>query len=223
LGENESATVGIGPQRAVKVVREAARSNASVFARQMPRRVRIKLFSTGVGLKEGEADPHWQVVARSDDRNFKRRTAVVTAAAPLGRWLPNDARSQWISTDNGPPNLPNGVTYSFRTTFELVDALPDTAVLWGKFIADNRVKAIRLNGKEVSVPQHDDIPFAPFDHFTEFSVRMGFVEGSNTLEFDVSNGIPAESEENGPMGLRIELSGSVFSGQAGDHWSPERR
>ena len=28
-----------------------------------PKRVPIKLFNTGLGLKEGEPDPHWQIVA----------------------------------------------------------------------------------------------------------------------------------------------------------------
>ena len=68
----------------------------------------------------------------------------------VGTWLPNiPDHSQWISIGNGPPNIPNNVTYTFRTTFQLVGVLPQTAVLQGSFIADNRVKAIRLNGREV--------------------------------------------------------------------------
>ena len=53
----------------------------SDFVRQMPRRVRIKMFNTGMNLKEGDRDPHWQLVARSDDPKFKPRPAVVTETA----------------------------------------------------------------------------------------------------------------------------------------------
>ena len=42
----------------------------------MPKSVPIVLFNTGVGLKEGEPDPHWQVVARSDDPKFKPQPAL---------------------------------------------------------------------------------------------------------------------------------------------------
>ncbi len=143
------------------------------FIRHMPKSLPIKLFSTGLGLKEGDADPHWQIVAVRNDPHFKPQTAVVTAV-PISGWLPNNARlSQWLSTANGPPILPK-VTYTFRTTFELADMAPGTAVLRGKFIADNYVSAIRLNGRQLPVPENSDLP--PFEQFTAFSVAKGFVE-----------------------------------------------
>ena len=94
--------------------------------------------------------------------------------------------------------------------------LPDTAVLRGRLIADNYVTAIRLNGKNLPVPQREE---GVFDLFTDFSAGKGFVQGTNALEIDVHNGGPPESEpdpERGPMGLRVELSGSVMCGQS-DH------
>ena len=63
------------------------------FARQMPRRVPIKLFNTGVGLKEGDPDPHWQLVARSDDPHFKPRPAVVTARPAAARMAAERSRA----------------------------------------------------------------------------------------------------------------------------------
>ena len=77
LGENESARVEVGKDRVARVVREAGQP--SPFVRQMPRRVRIKMFNTGVNLKVGDPDPHWQLVARSDDPKFKPRPAMVTS------------------------------------------------------------------------------------------------------------------------------------------------
>ena len=174
------------------------------FRGQMLRQVRIKVFSTGAGLKEGDPDPHWQLVARNDQPNFKPRPAVVTGVNPR-YYLANDpARSQWISTADGLPKLPGAVTYTFRTTFELADVLPDTAVLQGWFLADNQVRAVRLNGRAVSVPVHGVDP--PFDQLHSFTVRKGFVAGTNVLEINVFN-LPTSWGEGTPMVLLVELEG----------------
>ncbi len=181
----------------------------------MPGRQPIGLFNTGIGIAEGDPDPHWQLVARTDDPNFKPRAATVTCIGEgaFGSWLANDpGRSRWLSTANGPPFVPNGVTYTFRTTFELAGALPQAFVLRGRFIGDNRVDAIRLNGKPVRVPEHGN---DAFDRFTEFSIEKGFVEGTNTLEFDVYNGAPGDGE-TGPMGLRVEWDRSSLTRRPGD-------
>ncbi len=191
----------------------------------MPRRVAIKLFNTGVGLQEGDADPHWQLVARSDDPHFKPRPAVVTWVRP--EFLPNfPRRSQWISAVADMSDLPNGVTYTFRTTFELAaGALPGTAVLRCWSIADNRISAIRLNGKAVPPPEYRNDDF--FDRYKVFWISGGFAEGANVLEIDVYNGSPLDPPENknaGPMALLFELEGSVLScGRPDDPGQPGRK
>ena len=161
-------------------------SKPPAFARQMPKWVRIKLFNTGVGLtKAGEPDPHWQIVARTDDPNFKPRQAVATSV--VSEWLANDSRSQWISlaADSWSPG---NVTYKFRTTFELVGVLPRTAVLRGRLAADDRVRAIYLNGRKVFSPRRSRRRTRlGFVAMQPFSVTDGFVEGTNVLEFDVEN------------------------------------
>ena len=182
LKENESATVAVGRNRTVTVVRETGRPE------RLPPDAQADADRTvqhGPGLKEGEPDPHWQLVAVSNDPKFKPRPAVVSSL-PYGIWLANDPdRSQWISTADGMPDLPHGVTYTFRTTFELADALPETAVLQGWFIVDNYIRAIRLNGQEVPVPEHGDGSNGVFHQFYRFVARRGFVEGTNVLEIDV--------------------------------------
>ncbi len=225
LSENESARVEPNRNHGVKVIRgSSADTQPQGFARRMPRRIPIRLFNTGIELREGDPDPHWQLVARSDQPHFKPRPAVVTAV-DFGFWLANyAARSQWISTDNGPPELPNGVTYTFRMTFELADVPPEGAVLRGRFIADDYVAAIRLNGKQLPVPEHRKaVP--PFDCFSdEFSVASGFVEGANALEIDVVNsGEPSAPRESGHMGLRVELGGSLLLTQSDDRGQPRRK
>ena len=209
LGENESARVAVGTNRVATVVREA--SQPSPFVRQMPRRVRIKMFNTGVNVKVGDPDPHWQLVARSDDPKFKPRPAVVanTIASP---WLSNQSdRSQWISAVGGESVVPDAATYTFRTTFDLTGMRPCTASLLGRFAVDNHIQAIRLNGHNVSVPTHD---YEEFGFFHAFSSDRGFVEGVNVLEIEVKNGMPSSdgsSMSSSPMGLLVELEGSVLS------------
>ncbi len=214
LGVNEWVRVELEQNQVVRVTRGAAPSGR--FARRMPENVPIKLFNTGAGLDEGQPDPHWQLVARSDDPHFKPRAAVV-ATIPAGMWLANElSHSQWIAMSNDSIWAPDNVTYTFRTAFDLADAIAETAAVQGWFIADNYVTAIRINGKDVSVPKRvdADLPFGEFRDFTPFSIKGGFVEGVNTLEIDVRNERPggAGKKTTSPMGLRAELRGFALGG-----------
>ncbi len=218
--KNESARVERGADRAVTVIREARPSNAHAFARQMPRRVAIELFNTGVvGLKEGDADPNWQIVAAAGDPNFKPKQAVVTVVNVVdSNYMANGFRSQWISTAGDMPKLPDKATYTFRTTFELPGLVPGTAVLRGHFIADDILAAIRLNGHPMGVPKHGFGMFGPFLDFEPFTLSDGFVEGLNTLEMDVLNDYSSQGNTSfgdhappNPMLLRVELEGTFTS------------
>jgi hypothetical protein len=173
------------------------------FARQLPQPTPIKLFNTGVGLKEGDPDPHWQIVARSDQIDFKPQAAVVTSHPPV--MLPNDpGRSQWISTAGNMPEVPNDTVYTFRTTFDLAGRSLKDVVLRGRFLVDNHVDAIRLNGRDLHVPEHSCT--SAFNRFQEFIARNGFVEGTNILEIDVYNGdYRLRAPRIGFMGCRVEL------------------
>ena len=104
LGKNESARVVVGKDRVAKVVHSPGQPGE--FVRQMPRRVRIKMFNTGMNLKDGDRDPHWQCVARSDDAKFKPRPAVVTDGRDRRRVTNQSDRSQWISAVGGGGTCP---------------------------------------------------------------------------------------------------------------------
>jgi hypothetical protein len=133
----------------------------------------------------------------------------VTVVDPRN-YLANDpARSQWISTAGDLPKLPRGV-FTFRTTFELADVLPETAVLQGWFLADNYVIVVRLNGAAVSVPEHSSLP--PFDERHSFTIRKGFVAGTNVLEIDVRN-LQTSWGEGTAMALAVELEGFAICRQ----------
>ena len=209
LRANESARVDFDKDGAVTVVRQEGRK--STLLREMPKSVPITLFNTGVGLKEGAPDPHWQIISRSDDPKFQPRPSRVRVAGAAA--LENDpARSQWISLVGGEVKLPEDVTYVFRTTFDLTGMLPSTAVLRGKCIADDRVTAIRLNGRRLALPLQPD--GEPFIYWTEFRAAAGFVKGINVLEVEVLNAGPFSPPSQrhlmkSRMSCRVELEGEV--------------
>ena len=203
--EHGMARVEVGDGQAATVRYTAGKPRA--FVRQIPnfKRIPIRAFNTGINVAEGQADPHWQIVATSNDPHFLARPALVSRADP--GWLDNEpARSQWISLVGDASYVPN-VTYTFRTAFDLTGVRPDTAILRGSFWADDSLRTIRLNGRAMAVRWQDEGEFRT-PHW--FSITRGFVAGTNVLEFDVKNGawgVPDSS--TGPMGLRVELEGSV--------------
>ncbi|MBN1395854.1 MAG: FecR domain-containing protein, partial [Pirellulales bacterium] len=192
-------------------IRRSTMEDSDAISLRPRMRSRIDVFSTGVGLKEGDIDPRWQIVARSDAADFEPRPAAVTSIT-YGTFRVNDpARSQWISVAGDLPDLPP-VSYTFRTTFELNGVSLETVVLQGRFIADNHVDAIRINGRSVPVPDHGYEK--PFYAFHPFAIKDGFVEGTNVLEFEVSNTSPdSRPTLVSPMILRVELYGSAFRGR----------
>jgi hypothetical protein len=196
LTENQSAWIESDGNRVATVSRDAAR--AKTFVRAMPappRRVPIKLFNTGQDVKDGSPDPNWQIVAASNDPAFKPRAAMATK--PLsGSWMANEpGESKWISAVADSSPMPNNATYTFRNSFDLAGLRPQTARLHGQFIADDRVRAIRLNGHNVRVPDHDS---GQSDFFHPFTIGSGFVDGVNVLEIDVENG----RSESSPASVR---------------------
>ncbi len=201
LHENQSARV---EHHAGGITIHRENVPADEFVRLFPRWTPVKVFSTGLSIEEGRPDPHWQLVARSDDPGFKPQAAMVVTLSNRAYEKNAPARSQWISIGSKLPKVPNGVTYTFRTTFELPSA---KAKLSGGFVADNHVGAIRVNGKAMPVPEH---PFSP-PEWRPFVFSEGLVKGLNVLEFDVENGAAWESAETGPMALRVELHCAVLS------------
>jgi hypothetical protein len=219
LTANQWLSVDAGRTPVVSVVRGAP-SGAPLFVRHIPRRVPIQVFATGAGLMTGQADPHWRIVAHSgyshrvpDGPAFQPQAAVVTV--PADTYAADDsARAQWISTAGNLPNLPLGY-YTFRTTFNLADAPPAAAVLRGRFMVDNHLEAIRLNGQPVPVPEHEHLP--PFTQFHAFTITKGFVRGTNVLEIEVFNypaTKPGDPRAPSPMALLVDLKGYTTDGSA---------
>ncbi len=210
LGVNESARVAFDPagkELVINTVRASDQKPVAAFVRGMPKRTPIKLFNTGVGLKKGDTDPHWQIVAVSNDPKFKPHQAVVTYD-PV--WMPtNSARANWISIADNSTDLPHGVFYTFRTTFDLTGLDPKAAILDLRLAVDNHVEAIRLNGRNMSGFTHEYEAF----HFLHpcKTIRHGFVAGVNVLDIQVGNGSPGSGLTASPMGILVELEGFARS------------
>jgi hypothetical protein len=96
-----------------------------------------------------------------------------------------------LTAVGGPPG-----EYIFQTTFDLTAKEVASAELMGRLASDNSVQ-IFLNGVNTEMGASD------FEHFTAFQITSGFVQGSNRLDFVVTN------DDCGPMcvnptGVRVE-------------------
>lgn len=171
--------------------------------------VAIAAASTGVGLELNEPDANWTVSAQRFDgprkQTFKPGPAFVTQLN--NTWLKRDAEdaARWITVKPNNPVMPGSTVHTFATRFDLTGLNPETAKLRLRFIADNRVEQLRVNGLAVDVPDHGQDP--PFSTFTEMTLRHVFLEGINTIEFDVRNILPTDAAS--PTGLIVELRGSA--------------
>lgn len=170
----------------------------------------VELHNTGVDIAVGDDDPHWLVVAGPGGRAELPEPAVL--CLPDERYLPNDpAVSQWVSVRDS-RNAKSDSVYTFQTSFHLDGFDLSTVKLFGRFLADNGIQEVRVNGSPVRVDSWvDNEEGQAFlqPQFRIVNVTGGLVAGVNTIEVDVWNGRfeapPAlrDSPVN-PMALRVE-------------------
>ena len=172
------------------------------------------LFNTGVEsrgqpLSENQVDPHYTFSANPFLPTFAA-TYVATSAGgfPIPPWLPDNRSSAWISATTDTIMPGDAGTYTaYHTRFDLTgsDSGPLSAVIVGRWAADNRGGTILLNGRSAVVPAAAD-----FQTWTYFDLRgVGFNPGRNTLEFRVQNDPDLSQPFPGPnpAGLRVEMWG----------------
>jgi hypothetical protein len=201
LSANESIRVEKPQENAPPViVRQAAKPDQFVRAIPEP----FPLYSTGVGLDRGSADPHWEITAISSDRTFTPRPAVVIV--PPASYIP-DARdkAQWLAEAKVPATMPNACRWTLRTRFDLTGFEPATARIEGRISADNYVVAIRLNGKQVPLPRVPRIQW--FEQRTPIQIKSGFTAGINTVELVIENAVSANPYN--PMAICLEWTGTA--------------
>jgi hypothetical protein len=165
----------------------------------------LELPNTGKGFVIGDEDSNWHITAGPKSIGPWPQPAFVTL--PNVRYLDNaPEKSQWISVKGGARrSAPRNTVFTFDTTFDLTGFDPATVSVVAQILADNGVKAMRLNGKPVSIePWVDNIIGQKFQTFHVVEFRKGFIQGINRIEIDVFNGISVGYRSSNPMALRVE-------------------
>jgi hypothetical protein len=167
----------------------------------------IAIQNTGMALVEGDEDSNWRVTAGPKSILSNGPQFAVVAKAD-GRYLGNDAnRSQWISVSNPvrPGIEPNSLC-TFETTFDLTGYELSTVMVAAQVLADNGVRAVRINGQPVAMKAWElNERDQTFNKFQVVEIKEGFVAGANKVEFDVWNGVDRyKPADPNPMALRVE-------------------
>lgn len=168
----------------------------------------LSLVHTGNnGAGNGTIDPNWTVGGPITGSTY---VIADNGVYPFPKWNGSAAgSSQWISAtaDNVAPSG----TYTFRTSVDLTGLDPATALITGRWAADN-TGYIAVNGTMVGFPPIGGIGNSDTEGFrdwTDFSLSGVFAPGVNTIDFVVDN-----LHDGSPLGVRVELSGAA--GQGGD-------
>jgi hypothetical protein len=143
------------------------------------------LYNTGVDNSgvalvggDGVADLHYQTLASTVPDAVGR--PPVTYRHP--NYAPDDADSRWISYTAVFPPGPSTTTY--RLTFDLTGLDPATALITGRFGADNFV-SLYLNGDDTG-----QFGIEQFPVLKAFTVASGFRAGVNHLDFVITDSGP---------------------------------
>ena len=198
-----------GALQTIKFRRDPAAARLVSFAPLRP----IQIWNTGIGLQEGDNDPHWTVTAGDNQSGPFPRPAIV--CEPHGSYGVNEPqRSQWISVAEGTTSgVPARSRYTFETTFDLTGF--DLKSIWvsGLVLADDGVDEVWMNGSRLNVAPWKDWGYGvTYIRFHPIEIRSGFVPGVNRLAIVVKNETFIFRAERGfdlpetpnPMALRTE-------------------
>lgn len=193
----------------IKFQREASAERLSNFSPLRP----IQIWNTGIGLDEGNEDPHWRVTT-GDDRIKPYPQPAVVGVPHHSYGINEPERSQWISVRRGTTKgVPARSRYTFETTFDLTGFDLNSIWVSGQVIADDGVDEISLNGKRLGIESWTDWTYGiNYVRFRPIEIRSGFVPGVNRLALVVKNETYIEPTDRGfetpdtrnPMALRVE-------------------
>ena len=163
------------------------------------------LYNSGVDdnhalLGAGLLDPHYILTQSADPYYVTPTNAGLYYNAA---YLVEGPSSRWISPDtNGSVHATLDGLYTFLTSFTIPETMDlTTARIDGKWALDNSGVDIRLNGVSLGISNNNG-----FTAFTLFAITNGFISGSNSLEFVISNSPPA-----GATAVRIEMTGMAMT------------
>ena len=171
----------------------------------------ILIYNTGLDnqsypLAPGSTDSHYAVVSAPAGVEATPFAPYIvdTTGYPAPAWLTNNSTSQWISIRSSytiSTQDPVGL-YDYQTTFDLTGLDPASAVITFRFIADNLIQDVRINGVSAGLSLPSPTSFSTW--IGPLQIPSGFTTGTNTLDFIVDNTSP---EGGNPSGVRIEISG----------------
>jgi ferric-dicitrate binding protein FerR (iron transport regulator) len=210
LSEGEALRIDRGKTGATRIDAEQDRFSepAEGFRPFKP----IAMYNTGASLAEGDEDPHWRITAGPEGGAYHVPQFGVVSV-PHERYAPNEPdRSQWISVAKDlVPGCPPNSLFTFETEFDLAGFDLATVMVAAQVLADNGVRAIRINGEPASMEPWDDNVFGQSftrNRFRLVEIQRGFLPGVNKLEIDVWNGVyqlDDKKNETNPMSLRVEF------------------
>jgi hypothetical protein len=198
-----------GEFQAIQFRREAAAEKLTKFQPLRP----IQVWNTGIGLREGDNDPHW-TVTQGDSRTGPFPQPAVVSVPHASYGINEPERSQWISVDRGTTKgVPARSKYTFETTFDLSGFELGTVWISGLVLADDGVDEVWLNGQRLTINRWTDWTYGiNYVKFHPIEIRSGFVAGVNRLSLVVKNEsfiVPSDKgfdvpDTPNPMALRTE-------------------
>jgi len=180
--------------------------------------VPIAIYNTGVDdsgtfLSTGDVDPHYTLTMGDAYVAYGATLAEATGQSlplgwPIGDRYATSGSAQWIAPNADIVSLRGTDSYTYTTTFDLTGIDPNTVSLSGMYSVDNYSGGIYLNG--VLLPGTSSTDIFQYTYLTSFDITSGFVNGINTLAFEVDNSpayVTADSPQN-PTGLLVQLDGT---------------
>ena len=199
-GTDQHANRLLRENQFMKISLDGRSSNAYEWVHQI---TDIKPISTGHDIESGERDPQWKLLDGEDERPLFVMPHNGTV------WLKGDpTTSQWLSPSVGGETHPLDV-FTFATTLALPEGTqPDTARVRLRYLADDALEAVWVNGKRVASdlplprPDLDDVDHKQYQTWSTLELTEGFRVGSNDIRFDVRN-------KKHTFCFRAELTGTV--------------
>lgn len=181
------------------------------------RRIDLGLRSTGLGAVQGpvpmhgDPDPNWVIVSDGQEAPaYVIQPTVLKNTETDLFWLASDARSsQWLSpVSDGRRLVTPDQSFRFQSRFTIPEGVDLASVeLSGRFIADNLIDALLINGVQLAGPYPPPIQTAnvkdprQFRTWQDLDIRnldQALRHGENTIELVLQNGL-------GHAGMRVEL------------------
>lgn len=169
------------------------------------------LYNTGVDdahtALSGGMDTHYTITAAPGGSTTDNQVlASGWPVAPAGPWVNDSLASRWIGPANVVGNQPNDPPgeYRYTTSFDLTGLNVGSAVIIGRWAADNSGLDIVVNG--ISTGQTTT---SGFENWTSFSLNPADLnQGLNSLVFVILNDA---GDSGNPTGLRVEFTTAMAS------------